>query len=692
MAKQLQTLVVPLRADASGFRRELLQVRSVAARETASISQTVTQIGRSFGQQVGPIRQVGDEIIRFGGQATQSLGPLGQALSSIGGALGRGSLLLAGLTAVGAGIGALAQHIGDLRKETEHLEALQRMTGITAGEVRQLQEELGAVGVKVSGLEAAGLARLAQEARISKEEILANRDAIQALATLEGISFDSAAAKFFQDLGTEAKDAAAAIQSYIDAIDRLQGVRRDTLVEQGQARLDELRAERDRLRAELDAARRAPDEAFRRLQREDTTENWLAWQRALERLPEIEARHPDAIHQLEQQIALEEALLQLYQQKREEAEKTKAAEAARVEEERRRETERAQAQARELQAIDTRIAMAKAAGDAEGVITAQLDRRLLLLQRMADAGHISDEDLERERVLAVEQAERDKLVLVQARVRAQEALEFEHRARMAALTDSRLDDIEVAYAKELSALEQMLEDKLIAAEEYHIRLAQMEEYYAGLRQKTQAAERAAQAEQDRREEERRERQQAAAISHGFNVGSAFIHGLRRGLETGDGTHILRGLFGALAMGAAIFGGPAGAAVAGAASLFAGFFSEGGEVRGRRSSRRDNLIAAVEDGEFIVNRRATARHRRLLEAINSGSFVGAFATGGLVSAAAGGGGGTTQIFVAALDPQQTADVLAQRLEPAQRQRGMTRQDEALVAQARPRLLRRTGRRR
>src|SRR5690606_3668258 len=100
-----------------------------------------------------------------------------------------------------------------------------------------------------------------------------------------------------------------------------------------------------------------------------------------------------------------------------------------------------------------------------------------------------------------------------------------------------------------------------------------------------------------------------------------------------GVAVLRGVLGAIALAATLFGGPVlGAALSGLAGLFAGFFAEGGMIRGPRSTRRDNLLVAAEDGEFIVNREATRRHRGLLEAINAGrvpDFAGAFATGGLV---------------------------------------------------------------
>lgn len=55
---------------------------------------------------------------------------------------------------------------------------------------------------------------------------------------------------------------------------------------------------------------------------------------------------------------------------------------------------------------------------------------------------------------------------------------------------------------------------------------------------------------------------------------------------------------------------------------------GGHVRGPGTSTSDSIPAMLSDGEFVVNARATAKHRRLLEAVNDNRLPG-FASGGLV---------------------------------------------------------------
>ncbi len=70
------------------------------------------------------------------------------------------------------------------------------------------------------------------------------------------------------------------------------------------------------------------------------------------------------------------------------------------------------------------------------------------------------------------------------------------------------------------------------------------------------------------------------------------------------------------------------------SIFAGLgsalgFAEGGHVSGPGTGTSDSIPAALSDGEFVVNAEATSKHRGLLEAVNSGKRLPAFAGGGFV---------------------------------------------------------------
>jgi len=75
--------------------------------------------------------------------------------------------------------------------------------------------------------------------------------------------------------------------------------------------------------------------------------------------------------------------------------------------------------------------------------------------------------------------------------------------------------------------------------------------------------------------------------------------------------------------------PIGAQASLAAAGGIGLYADGGHVAGPGGPTDDNVPAWLSNGEFVVNARATKKHRAMLEAINSGR-ISRFATGGLVS--------------------------------------------------------------
>ncbi|MDO3431194.1 phage tail length tape measure family protein [Rhizobium sp. CBN3] len=89
-----------------------------------------------------------------------------------------------------------------------------------------------------------------------------------------------------------------------------------------------------------------------------------------------------------------------------------------------------------------------------------------------------------------------------------------------------------------------------------------------------------------------------------------------------------GLFGWLA---GIFGGVSSGGAASSA-FNTRTYADGGHVSGPGGPTSDSIPAMLSNGEFVVNAASARRHRRLLDAINSGS-IARFASGGLV----GGGG-------------------------------------------------------
>lgn len=69
----------------------------------------------------------------------------------------------------------------------------------------------------------------------------------------------------------------------------------------------------------------------------------------------------------------------------------------------------------------------------------------------------------------------------------------------------------------------------------------------------------------------------------------------------------------------------------AGSIFAGGFAEGGLISGPGTGTSDSIVAAVSNGEFVVNAEATRKNLALLHSLNSGNMP-RFADGGLVGAA------------------------------------------------------------
>jgi muramidase (phage lysozyme) len=83
---------------------------------------------------------------------------------------------------------------------------------------------------------------------------------------------------------------------------------------------------------------------------------------------------------------------------------------------------------------------------------------------------------------------------------------------------------------------------------------------------------------------------------------------------------------------------------GTGKMSGGKMADGGWVEGRGGPRQDNILTGLSRGEFVVNAASAARHKAILETINAGEQVRAFATGGYVS---GPGTGTSDSIPAML---------------------------------------------
>ncbi len=128
--------------------------------------------------------------------------------------------------------------------------------------------------------------------------------------------------------------------------------------------------------------------------------------------------------------------------------------------------------------------------------------------------------------------------------------------------------------------------------------------------------------------------------------------------------VLKGVISSLAKAAiqaAIFGtGPLGSIFGGkgiGSLIFGGGKAAGGMVHGPGTGTSDSILTPLSNGEYIVNARATARNRHLLDAINSGASMGAgMAVGGPVG---GRGPARTGLRDAPRDMRVTMDLRGAR---------------------------------
>ena len=124
------------------------------------------------------------------------------------------------------------------------------------------------------------------------------------------------------------------------------------------------------------------------------------------------------------------------------------------------------------------------------------------------------------------------------------------------------------------------------------------------------------------------------------------------------------------------------------------FATGGQVRGAGTSTSDSIPAMLSNGEYVVNARATERHRALLASINAGVTLPAFAAGGVVGAPDqlakkyGGRGGSPitiksdfTINANGGTPQQNDD-LAQKIGSSVEKRLRSLVQDELITQMRP----------
>lgn len=116
--------------------------------------------------------------------------------------------------------------------------------------------------------------------------------------------------------------------------------------------------------------------------------------------------------------------------------------------------------------------------------------------------------------------------------------------------------------------------------------------------------------------------------------------VQQALLLGEGP--LAGLFGTSG-GGGLISSFVGALTGGGAGIPAK--AEGGMIYGPGSGTSDDVLMFGSSGEFVMNARATARNRHVLEAMNAGAEIQGFAKGGAIGGgASSGGGANVQISV------------------------------------------------
>lgn len=289
-------------------------------------------------------------------------------------------------------------------------------------------------------------------------------------------------------------------------------------------------------------------------------------------------------------------------------------------------------------------------------------------------------------------------------LRKLDAIAAAHRDTLMLVAQADKDQvrqIQLRYQEEVRLAEEALAKKEIAERDFHIRIDALRRLEAQEIDDFHQREAEARDAALKKQLDEAQRQSDEARDVGFGIAGAITSGLKDGFEGDDFKDVFKSVVTMFSNIAMLI--PGGQAIGMAGSLFAGLFKDGGLIKGPGSGTSDSILARVSAGEYVntadsVKRFGPEFFERLNEGFIDLSTIPAYAGGGLVGGAPGSGGGVvsprgeahTSVYISAMDPKSTAEVLADRLEPAQMARGMARQDEARIRQVRARIHRRSGR--
>lgn len=635
MSKRHAAIITKLEVDGAGFRSELVAAEAKARGASASIAKSFDRIEQAARKNRSSISSLRSAFSSLAGTAGGAASKFGSAASALTGAFAGGALL-GGISLAAAGIAKIVSHYQELQREAD--EARQRQVDSWNASITKIEDatvalrEQARIKKLLLGLDSP----IARNAKLADEE---HKIAAQRIKDLEA---EAEAYRKAKSLRPQTDSRVTKYQSNLAAelINQVEKVdRRDFDKELAEARA----AERKAAKALSDAIKlrgenpEEPGPAGRipsfRLQKESGSKR-----------AEID------FEKLTQRSILDTADI------------------------------RATITRDEIALIDNRLARALAALNEESAKEGATSeyRAALLEQRQA---------LEAEAEIA--RTEIRNKEAEQARLLEETRYQFALQTSKleATLTESKLDDLQIAHDEEIRKLQQLLENKLIDYQSYYDRLAVLESVHIQNIEQMQEAETKAL-------QQKREQQVTDGMNTGVAIGGAMASGIRSALEAKNTT---RGFFKTLlGLGQVVasFFGPAGIAVSGGLGVVSGMFADGGKLHGPGGPRSDNLLFAGSPGEWVINSASSKKYGdSFLKAINDGTLEITDHKKGSNNhgSSTGFSSSSTNVYVQAMDPASTVQALDKVFAPATYNRGMTRADSKEVAMQRRRIARpRTGR--
>lgn len=604
----------------------------VGGRAAPSAAAGLEKVGTGAKNAKGHISAAAQAVSLLGGESAGAVGKVAGLAGNLTTSFAMGGAIGVGIGAAVSGVQMLATSMREAAAESRQLQALSDVLGVTERDVRNVERAFTMAGNELDRSVIQKLIATTNEAGISTVELAAMAGEIKRIQDLTGMDAAGAAAKLAAD------KAKAAGEDYIKSLKAQAKAREDQqagvsawqrTIEDGTAK-DQ--AALDGLLPKLDAVTKAHGRAVALYGHESEEATKLRnEQRAMfDERDRLRANLTDASKirgQLETQDEIDEGNKRADAYLAEVARKRAAAEA----DARRREAERKREAAEEERTQKT-IAQAK-----------------------FDSGH-------KVRLLEAQAAE-DKKAEIDA-----------------------LADYEIAKAEAVAAEHVELAESSAAQ---IVAINAKRETDKAIIDREAAKEAKKNIKEAKREADKALKDTQGAQVAGIQAGSTFAQGLKAGIQSGDVTSVVKGLFSALGGLLTATGTP----VAGAGlSAFGGLFHDGGMVGtggkplpkyhsgGMIVAHRGVMLPQPGPGEVPIMSQLGegVLSRRGVAAAGGPQAVRSYNEG---RAPAAGATATTTYQVMAFDPRSMAEVIGSTVEPAQYRRGVSRADAKLLAQQR-----------